>query len=172
MAGIKKLGKSVKTFKKGQKVQEDLNEFLKLLPSLPALRRRLPSVSRSKKELLVEIAYVQSPQMIQLNRKYFGKKSPTDILSFRSPEVFWNHGILGQLVVCVPVLKKQARDFGHSEAVEARILLVHGLLHLLGFDHEKSAKQAQVMRLWERRLLKAWFKDSKAGALSLIHRIG
>ena len=64
-------------------------------------------------------------------------------------------GQLGEVVICLPVLKRQARERGHSEVAELEILLVHGALHLLGFDHELGPKQAAAMARWEGKLLPA-----------------
>jgi probable rRNA maturation factor len=92
--------------------------------------------------------------MSRLNRSYRGKTYATDVLSFPAPPVFRRQGHLGELIICLPVLKSQARELGHSAETELDVLLVHGLLHLLGMDHEKGGKAARVMRLWETRLLK------------------
>lgn len=91
--------------------------------------------------------------MKKLNRRYRGKNYVTDVLSFEAPAAFRAHGMLGELVICGSVLKSQAREYGHREQLELQILLVHGVLHLLGFDHEKSARGASEMRRWEARLL-------------------
>ena len=91
--------------------------------------------------------------MTELNRAYRGKNRPTDVLSFQPPEVFRKQGMLGELVICLPVLKRQARELGHRPETELRILLVHGVLHLLGLDHELGAREAARMARLEARLL-------------------
>lgn len=88
-----------------------------------------------------------------LNKNYRGKNYPTDVLSFPVPEPFARMGILGELVICLPVLKAQAVEQKHSASLELDILLVHGVLHLLGFDHELGPKQAREMASWEAKLL-------------------
>jgi probable rRNA maturation factor len=117
--------------------------------------RKIPSLSRKgpKGPWKVSFRLVSSSKMIQLNTRYRKKKKVTDILSFPAPKIFRNHGILGELVICQPVAKRQARDFKHSLKDELKVLIVHGLLHLLGFDHEKSKAQAKLMANWEKRLL-------------------
>jgi rRNA maturation RNase YbeY len=60
---------------------------------------------------------------------------------------------LGDLVICTPVVLKQAKAFNHSWKKEIDLLLVHGLLHLLHFDHEKGKKEALEMAKWEKKLL-------------------
>jgi rRNA maturation RNase YbeY len=92
--------------------------------------------------------------MRALNKRYRRKDRPTDVLSFPSPRDFRSRsGYLGDLAICVPVLRRQAREQGHAETRELRVLLVHGLLHLLGFDHEKGPRQAREMGRWEAVLL-------------------
>jgi len=101
----------------------------------------------------VEIQFVSRTQMSCLNESYRGKSYPTDILSFPVLKPFWNLGFLGELVICLPTLKAQARALGHRPEVELDILLTHGVLHLLGLDHERSQKQAKVMSQWELKIL-------------------
>lgn len=94
--------------------------------------------------------------MARLNRRFRGMRGPTDVLSFeqagrrggrRAP------AFLGDLVVCVPITRRQARALGHGVRVEAAVLIVHGLLHLLGFDHERSRPEAARMARTEAGLL-------------------
>jgi probable rRNA maturation factor len=93
--------------------------------------------------------------MTRLNEQYRGKAYATDVLSFPSPEVFQSMGQLGELVVCLPVLKRQARELGHAPEQELDVLLAHGALHLLGLDHELGPKQSAEMARLEARLLPA-----------------
>ncbi len=80
-----------------------------------------------------------------LNRTFRGQDRPTDVLSFspepdppRPPRRVGPGGVLGELVVSVPMAVRQARRHGHPPARELQILLAHGLLHLLGYDHERD----------------------------------
>eukprot|EP00960_Hanusia_phi_P031370 749263-Hanusia_phi.AAC.5 len=68
-----------------------------------------------------------------LNKKWRQKDAPTDVLSFPQET---DDGILGDLVISIPTAEAQARDLGHDLRHEMRVLMVHGLLHLLGYDHE------------------------------------
>lgn len=125
-----------------------LARWLKLAQAIPELRRRAPGVWS------VELAWIaRRAPMARLNGRYRGKPRPTDVLSFPAPEVFRRAGILGEIAICGPVLREQAREEGHGPALELDVLLVHGLLHLLGFDHERSPRAAREMARWERRLL-------------------
>jgi probable rRNA maturation factor len=87
--------------------------------------------------------------MIQkLNREYRGKNKITDVLSFpldHSP-------LLGDIFICVSRARAQAREIGHSFQRELQYLTVHGLYHLLGYDHEQP-KQAQRMRAKEKFIM-------------------
>jgi probable rRNA maturation factor len=82
---------------------------------------------------LVTIALVDDAAMRRLNRRYLGKNRATDVLSFAAggtgPE-------LGDIAIAIGVARRQAREAGHSYAQEVRVLALHGLLHLLGHDHE------------------------------------
>lgn len=78
-----------------------------------------------------------------LNRNYRAKDSATDVLSFASAEP----GVLGELILCFPLLREQARQHGLSFQEELAYMCLHGLLHLLGWDHEKSKKEAREMFL-------------------------
>jgi probable rRNA maturation factor len=90
-----------------------------------------------------------------LNRDYRGKDRPTDVLSFpqrEGEESDPDDPVLGDIVLSVERAQAQADERGHSLETEIRILLVHGILHLLGYDHEEDA-EAEEMEAEERRVL-------------------
>jgi len=91
------------------------------------------------------VAIVGDARVRTLNRRYRRKNQPTDVLSFQSDE---DHH-LGDVVIAAGVARRQAKDAGHSLQTELRILALHGLLHLLGYDHETDAGR---MSRVERRL--------------------
>lgn len=130
--------------------QRRLNRILKLLPeAVPAARKLARGVP-----LHADVSFVSAPRMQAMNRKFRGKNRPTDVLSFEAPEFYRAQGMLGELVICLPVLRAQAKEHGHPARNELDVLLVHGALHLLGLDHERSAGElAQMLRL-ENRVLK------------------
>ena len=81
----------------------------------------------------------------QLNRDYRGLDTPTDVLSFAQQEADSpNAAVLGDLIISLQTAQRQADERGHSLATEVRILLVHGLLHLLGYDHQTDAERAEM----------------------------
>ncbi len=89
----------------------------------------------------VSIALVADREMRRLNRDHRGKDAATDVLSFptavrpgRSPRGDVRH--LGDLAIATGVARRQAREQGHALARELKVLAFHGLLHLLGYDHE------------------------------------
>lgn len=92
-----------------------------------------------KKELV--LVFLSSAQMKKINKQFRGKNKPTDILSFAGED----DACLGELLLCSDVLKKQAIKQGHSFQKEAEYMLIHGILHLLGYDHEISAKEEKLM---------------------------
>lgn len=105
--------------------------------------------------VVLSVSCVDARQMTRLNKKYRGKKTPTDVLSFEQPGVGApNLVLLGDLVLCTDVVRAQAKEIGHSVKDEATILTAHGLLHLLGYDHERSTKEEKRQLKAEAKLLK------------------
>ena len=73
----------------------------------------------------------------ELNHRFRGKKKPTDVLSF--PGAYEGHA--GDVAVSLDTAARQALQLGHSVLTEVKVLLLHGILHLAGFDHERDAGQ-------------------------------
>lgn len=91
------------------------------------------------------------PEIHSLNRQYRAKDKTTDVLSFPlADEVCPN--LLGDVVISVDTATRQARRRGHSLREETQTLLIHGMLHLLGYDHEVSRSEAIRMRKKEREI--------------------
>jgi probable rRNA maturation factor len=115
----------------------------------------LDCVGRADAEL--SVAFVGDDRMRELNRDWRGKDSTTDVLSFSQLEGEPLGGaspMLGDVVISVPVLERQASDGGWTVDEELARLLLHGVLHLLGFDHE-SDQDARAMRSEEGRVVAA-----------------
>ena len=83
------------------------------------------------------MALVPDSRVRALNRQYRRNDRATDVLSFPSGAP----GQLGDIVIAAGVARRQARRAGHSLRTELRVLALHGLLHLLGYDHERDAGQ-------------------------------
>ena len=90
-----------------------------------------------------------------LNRDYRGKDKPTDVLSFAQREgdfAFIDDNLLGDVIISMDTTIRQANERNHSIETELRILLVHGILHLLGYDHIED-DEAEIMESKERDIL-------------------
>ena len=114
----------------------------------------------NKKELL--IVFTSSEEMKQLNKNYLNKNRATDILSF-SPVV---EESLGELILSIEKIKDQAIEHKLSFPEETMYLILHGLLHLLGYHHEKGGKMAKKMYQIQDNIFEKWqkqvFKEQKA----------
>jgi probable rRNA maturation factor len=102
--------------------------------SAPGLGPWLSSVAPPLARGAVTVAVVADGRVRALNRRYRRKFRVTDVLSFPSEDP----GYLGDIVIAAGVARRQARQAGHSLQTELRILALHGLLHLLGYDHERD----------------------------------
>lgn len=121
------------------------------------------SVKRTAKRLLaavgekrsaLSISFVDDDAIRGLNREHRGKDKPTDVLSFpllEKGEAHLGERLLGDIVISVETARRQAADYDASLEAEINRLLIHGVLHVLGHDHEEAAQQEQ-MRAEERRL--------------------
>jgi probable rRNA maturation factor len=131
----------------------------------PAARVRawtLRLLSRAgAKRAAVSILLCGDARMRTLNRRFRRVDRPTDVLSFLPfAETSSSSSFLGDLVIDVPYAARQARKRGHPVSREVQILLAHGLLHLLGYDHETD--DGTMFRL-QRRLLLAAFGNGPDG---------
>lgn len=94
----------------------------------------------------VSISFMDADDIRTLNRDYRGKDEATDVLSFPVSEALaMGPSIsLGDVVICMEIAKQQAKEYGHSLERELAFLVVHGLLHLLGYDHETPEDEAEM----------------------------
>jgi probable rRNA maturation factor len=125
------------------------------LPSAPALAKWLETIAPVRARGTLSIAVVSDARVRALNRRYRGVNRATDVLSFpvngerRPARGEPRATTLGDIVIARGVARRQARAAGHSELTEWRVLALHGLLHLLGYDHEDDGGR---MHRAERRL--------------------
>jgi len=91
----------------------------------------------NKKELNLSIVFVGESRIKKLNKEYRGKNRVTDVLSFGDG--------LNEIVICLQEVKKNARKFNSNFKKELARVLIHGILHLLGYEHEKEKKEAEKM---------------------------
>ncbi len=96
----------------------------------------------------VDVLLADDPTLRRLNKTFRGKNKPTDVLSFPAPDEI-AHDHAGDLAISLETANRQAATYGHSLRDEVRILLLHGLLHLSGLDHETdngemAAREAEL----------------------------
>ena len=104
----------------------------------------------------LSVALVGNEEIHRLNRLYRSRNEPTDVLSFPLNEPLPSGGrLIGDVVISVEKAAQQARERRRSLDDELEVLLIHGILHNLGFDHERSPQDEQEMRAMERRLRRA-----------------
>jgi probable rRNA maturation factor len=121
----------------------------------------------------LSVLLVDEKAMTELHERWMGEPGPTDVLAFPMDELRPPHlaggnagragaeepgpdpGLLGDVVLCPQVAAVQARDAGHSTQEELELLAVHGILHLLGYDHAEPEEHA-VMFGTQDQLLEAW----------------
>jgi len=109
---------------------------------------------RVNQEADVAIIAVDEPAMEQLHIQWMDEPGPTDVLSFPMDELRPPKpgdepvsGILGDIVLCPTVAAKQAEAAGHSTEAELQLLTIHGLLHLLGYDHAEPEEEKEMFGL-------------------------
>jgi len=112
----------------------------------------LDAVGESRSELGIEL--VNDRRMRGLNRQYRAKDSSTDVLAFSMREAPGPVSLLlGDVVISIPAVARQAKTNRHSTDKEFTVLLIHGILHLCGYDHERGQREAKLMHRRERSLL-------------------
>lgn len=104
----------------------------------------------------LSILIVDDPEIAKLNKTYLGRSGPTNVIAFPMQEGAFgqiNPNLLGDVVISLDTAAREARE--DSISVESRFdqLLIHGILHLFGFDHEKTSEQTEEMTIKEEQLL-------------------
>lgn len=129
-----------------------LNRQRRLAVKLPALRafaesalseclKLRPRKSGVLKELVeIDVILVSDKRIAQIHRQFMNEPGPTDVITFQH----------GEIVISIETAKRQARRFGTTLEHELRLYLVHGLLHLHGFDDKTAAGAAEMKRVQER----------------------
>ncbi|HEX5540593.1 MAG TPA: rRNA maturation RNase YbeY [Micromonospora sp.] len=112
----------------------------------------------------LSVLFVDVDYMAELNHRWMGEEGPTDVLAFPMDEGSIDHGpgeasaepaLLGDIVLCPEVAAGQAAVAGHSPEDELHLLTVHGVLHLLGYDHAEPEEEREMFAL-QTRLLSSW----------------
>jgi probable rRNA maturation factor len=113
-----------------------------------AIRRTVPASARIGS---VSIAFVDDAAMRALNRKFRGKDKTTDVLTFPADDTYAEPGIsrppLGDIIISVDQARRQAAAERHSLPTEIRYLLLHGILHAFGYDHETDQGEMNALEV-------------------------
>lgn len=121
-----------------------------------------------KKDIDLSIAFVGQGKIRKLNKKYRGKNRITDVLAFPESKLFlekFNINLvqktknLGEIAVCLREVRKNAKKYNSNFEKELVRVLIHGVLHLLGYEHEKSENEAEKMTKKEKDYLEPHFKS-------------
>lgn len=123
---------------------------------LVALARHVLAAQRVPADMELSLLLVEREAIAALNAEHMGKDGPTDVLAFPIDEPGeappGPPAILGDVVLCPAVAHEQAPRFDRTGPDEARMLVVHGILHLLGMDHADPAGEAEMFGLTDRLL--------------------
>jgi probable rRNA maturation factor len=102
---------------------------------------------------IFSIIFVNDDEIHNMNKEYRGVDRVTDVISFAledNEDIVYNEiRVLGDIFICIPQMKRQAQEYGHSEKRELAFLTVHGMLHLLGYDHMNEVDEKVMFALQE-----------------------
>jgi probable rRNA maturation factor len=136
-------------------LEVDLNRVVKLAEYVRGQLRLHPAID-------LGVIFVDESVMADLHVKWLDEPGPTDVLSFPIDELRPGaldeeprEGVLGDVVICPQVASQQAIAAGHETSDEILLLLAHGMLHLVGFDHAEPEEEAEMFGL-QRDLLKGF----------------
>lgn len=136
------------------------NPDSRLLDAINSVVETVLKVKEREDDPEVSVVLVDDAYIRELNFQYRHKDTPTDVLSFAmeestddEPEIGWDEdNILGDIIISVETAERQAEEYGHSFLREMAYLTTHGMLHLLGYDHENEDDRT-VMRQKEEEIL-------------------
>jgi rRNA maturation RNase YbeY len=104
-------------------------------------------------EAELSLALIGNAEMMKLNAQYRRKDYPTDVLSFPADGKLPSpNRLLGDVIISVEKAGEQAKERGRTRHAEMVTLLIHGIVHLLGYDHERSARDARAMKRLENKI--------------------
>ena len=105
-------------------------------------------IVKHNKEIQVNLIFVDEHEIIQLNENFRGYPEATDVLSFEAGYIDPETGnlSLGDIVICAPFVMKQSAKLGNKPNDEMRLMVIHGMLHLLGYDHGNEEEKSLM---WE-----------------------
>ena len=110
-------------------------------------------VHENVENAIFSVVFVDDEEIHKMNREYRGIDRVTDVISFAledNEDIVYNDlRMLGDIFICIPQMKRQATEYGHSEKRELAFLAVHGILHLLGYDHMNEEDEHVMFALQE-----------------------
>lgn len=121
-------------------MRQDINSVLKLLDSADSE---------------ISVLFVDDDEIAEINRQFLNRKGPTNVIAFAMREGDFgeiNPHVLGDIIISVDTALKDALHGGLSFEDEIAYLIIHGLLHLLGYEHEKSEEDAKIMQDKEKEI--------------------
>ena len=135
-------------------MQVDVQSRVAGAPPHPRVRNVLARAARAARSRAQEVSvlFCADARMRSLNRRYRGKDRSTDVLAF--PSGSGRDGFVGDIVISVPYAAREARRRDETRAREIDRLLLHGFLHLIGYDHETDAGEMDALELRLRKRLK------------------
>lgn len=131
-----------------QKIFEPDQEMIRLFEEIV---EKTLAYEKKQGRYEVSLSLVTEEEIHKLNRDYRGKDAPTDVLSFPMDEDFQleEEKILGDVIISTTAVVEQSKDYGHSIKRELAYLFIHGLLHLLGYDHMESDEKKEMRKVEE-----------------------
>lgn len=111
----------------------------------------LEKIKESLTDKEIELILMDNDAIAEVNAQFRGKEMPTDVLSFPLEDMPYTP--LGTIIISIDKAKEKAAELGHSTEDELKLLFIHGLLHLLGYDHEEDAGE---MRAKEKMMIEAF----------------
>jgi probable rRNA maturation factor len=121
----------------------------------------------------VDVLVTGSGDMRALNQRFRGKNKPTDVLSFpsESPGNGRHTPFAGEIAISAEIALNNARHLGHSGALEVKVLVLHGILHLAGFDHERDNGEMASKEAYLRRVLRLPLSLTERGEAGDAHSV-
>lgn len=138
--------------------KSNIGENVKIIKKAISIAVKNNKIISKCDECEINLEFVQGQKIKEINKEYRNKDSITDVLSFPMFErdelvdMKFSHIILGDIFVCLERVKEQSEEYGHSFDRELLYMVIHGILHLLGYDHENE-KDKKIMREEEEKVL-------------------
>ena len=116
---------------------------------IKALLQVKPELKKCFKDRPVNLSFISKKEIKELNSEFLKKDNPTNVLSFPSTGLSFGDDILGDIAICPEIIKKEAAIQNKEEQDHLSHLIIHSLLHLIGYDHQEadSAKQMESLEV-------------------------